>query len=823
MEGVADERRLSPATRDQAELLRLFTAALRQVDRIPSPPTDGQQQKVSHIFWDVANCPLPPGYAPEHAVDGLRRHVKRVFELKQEPLLRGRFYLCTRRRECGAPPVPMHQLEDLTDLGFTHVDPGAKRGADDMKMKDDLSDLLLDTSVDPSRCVVCLVSGDRDFSGQLRALKEQGYGTLLVHNWQARRSFRSLAEHTVQWQDLLDESLMAARGMSWAPQEGWGSGAEGRRTTFRSVGGGGGQDDVPVLQDDVPVLRGDSSGDSEPSPHVGASPVLRDGPALTGDSDDVPVLHDDVPAPRGDSEDTPVLHDGPALTGESDDVPVLHDDVPAPRGDSDGDADDVPILHEDEPAPDGDSSTDEGELLSGDGTDDEDAFAKLTSWLACPLTHDPYSEDAWIEADRAARAVVQPMIEELPVEAAQAAAVVAARSSDLPLGAAHLHVLQYQSMLESVLFPLIRSAAWMADRDNAAAIHRRVRAILAAHGKTVRKLREAPAEQAVGLIVPWESEQRGRMARAVADFGDTLVECGGHRLVCGRGASRESGEQLMRAVHGSGEVVYAAISASFSRLFNAACTLCTRVPTERMVRKCASAIADGLQFADTARTLINLEKSMTRLLERMPSQAEPARAFARLHAALAYKFNGGAVGTRLLREHLLRAARRAETGKTPPEVHGALDAALHLCQPVGENGDFTAEGRSVLDDAMPRLEAALAGGRAPVKWLYNFAVLQHRRTQHWVDPAVAEQRLEDVERMDHLPYVRAIREVVMHPADEGWPQIVRLVECCTLQPWAGQSDAFLLGLKRRQAAQLARDLVSVGAGGVSASAGRVVP
>ena len=43
-----------------------------------------------------------------------------------------------------------------------------------MKLRDDLQVLAEDPCVIPERCVVAVVSGDRDFAGPLRALVRRG-------------------------------------------------------------------------------------------------------------------------------------------------------------------------------------------------------------------------------------------------------------------------------------------------------------------------------------------------------------------------------------------------------------------------------------------------------------------------------------------------------------------------------------------------------------------------------------------------------------------------------------------------------------------------
>eukprot|EP01059_Diplonema_ambulator_P003357 TRINITY_DN13027_c0_g1_i1.p1 TRINITY_DN13027_c0_g1~~TRINITY_DN13027_c0_g1_i1.p1 ORF type:complete len:732 (+),score=161.67 TRINITY_DN13027_c0_g1_i1:645-2840(+) len=167
-------------------------------------------QYVIHLFWDVSNCPLGENDRIAPLLHELKSKLKLLFSKlipgwdPHTSALRGQFYLNAK----VSNGLMSSKIEDLRDVGLTHVDPGEKRGGDDHKMISDITQLASDPTIDSSKVVVVVITGDRDFSGSLRALQTNGFDkTVVIHNGNARPAFLSNAMFSLNWQDLRNETM----------------------------------------------------------------------------------------------------------------------------------------------------------------------------------------------------------------------------------------------------------------------------------------------------------------------------------------------------------------------------------------------------------------------------------------------------------------------------------------------------------------------------------------------------------------------------------------------------------------------------------------
>eukprot|EP01065_Artemidia_motanka_P032102 TRINITY_DN39154_c0_g1_i1.p1 TRINITY_DN39154_c0_g1~~TRINITY_DN39154_c0_g1_i1.p1 ORF type:complete len:795 (+),score=294.07 TRINITY_DN39154_c0_g1_i1:69-2387(+) len=714
----------------------------------PSTPTTApdEEQRVLHVFWDMANCSVTPDDSVVHLVKVLEERIMAACGLRRRPVRRGRFYY-NRPGGDSRWGVPERQLSDLSDQGFTHVDPGTKRGADDMKLKDEVSDLLHDPSIDPSRCVVCIISGDRDFSNQLMTLQHRSFTTILIHNRHARGSFRSLASHTLLWEELKEEAAARVLGSDKSARAG------GYRPTIRSADAAGAE-----RQTARPTcVFGAAPAATSPSSRRGAERPAAAAPAVTWPPPP-PVNINAAPAVDDDDSDMPVLEDGG------------HEVLVMPSSSDDAD--------------------DAGPALT----------LPLLSWLARPFDAQPSG---------AVKDSIVAMKEELlqGIEGAKVAALAAADAAmsdpsvEPCLGEGQLRLLQYQSVLDGVVYPLFRSAASIANADNAHPILQALRRVVDAHRATKGRLQRLRGGRSVGIIAPWVWEGNGEfsdMVQAAADAGELLCSLSPDGFM--EAADRDVAEALR---DGSDRDMLQLIAGDFARVFLAMGTRCMRVPTERERLRCVRAIGNAVRLQQMPKD--TLKSVVTTALDRIPRDPEMQRACCSLHLAL---HKEGVTGNTLAVAHFQKAVKRAVGARSQKEANGALDTALQLCQPVAEAVDLTVKGTTVLDTEMPRMRSAAEGcdDKSRYRMQYNFAVLQSRRSQFWLAPAVANRRVSGRNRE---PYVWSLKHIVQDMTPQQWESGGRaLVEDCLQRPMPHQSADFTSKLLHRQAAALARDMIA---------------
>ncbi len=96
-------------------------------------------------------------------------------------------------------------MQELSSLGIDNIDPGPKSGAVDIKMKDNISAFCEANRSMADNFIVVILSGDKDFSADLRNLQRAGYSTVVAHPPDVAKAFISLAKESgpvVEWQPI---------------------------------------------------------------------------------------------------------------------------------------------------------------------------------------------------------------------------------------------------------------------------------------------------------------------------------------------------------------------------------------------------------------------------------------------------------------------------------------------------------------------------------------------------------------------------------------------------------------------------------------------
>lgn len=161
------------------------------------------ESPVLYIFWDGENLPIGResmygSFNANSLVDRLitvAGHGPDGWESTEEFRSRlglAKIHLVIGQSRGNNGFHPGHrERESLIDVGVTIIDPGSKKGAVDMKIKDLLGQLARER--DPVRTKVLLMGGDRDFAAEARTLREHGFRhVVLLHSGNARQSYRGL-------------------------------------------------------------------------------------------------------------------------------------------------------------------------------------------------------------------------------------------------------------------------------------------------------------------------------------------------------------------------------------------------------------------------------------------------------------------------------------------------------------------------------------------------------------------------------------------------------------------------------------------------------
>jgi hypothetical protein len=92
----------------------------------------------------------------------------------------------TASDEIGVLTAPRYVLRDLQTRGVIHINPGDKKGAVDVVIKEMMENLRAghsdDTDAQKRRRVVVLISGDRDFASDMRSFMQNGFRTVLIND-----------------------------------------------------------------------------------------------------------------------------------------------------------------------------------------------------------------------------------------------------------------------------------------------------------------------------------------------------------------------------------------------------------------------------------------------------------------------------------------------------------------------------------------------------------------------------------------------------------------------------------------------------------------
>lgn len=188
------------------------------------------------VLYDTENCPVPAHMFAAAALAALEAYVS---------LLIRRRVKFDRVAAFHSRHLARKDQSSMSLVGVEMVDAGLKVGCVDNALKARLNDIVVDrllrqkdSGVDSREPVsadkqqsplLVLISGDRDFSDDIRRAQRAGFQLVLVYNGAARADFITLADYAISWEAVVPPAR--ASGLAQTPG---GAVAVPRTKTLRS-------------------------------------------------------------------------------------------------------------------------------------------------------------------------------------------------------------------------------------------------------------------------------------------------------------------------------------------------------------------------------------------------------------------------------------------------------------------------------------------------------------------------------------------------------------------------------------------------------------
>lgn len=166
---------------------------------VPPTPSNGAPAARATVFHDAENCWLTPQSSGMQVHTRLVDIIRQAMEIDNDQRLDVKWNLVLPATQRGASAFrpSRHAKEELIDLGVTMIDPGTKKGATDTRIRELIGDFLdrwLEIKPEAqANNIAVLISGDRDFSPELRALRAAGVRVLLISGPEVRPVIAQLA------------------------------------------------------------------------------------------------------------------------------------------------------------------------------------------------------------------------------------------------------------------------------------------------------------------------------------------------------------------------------------------------------------------------------------------------------------------------------------------------------------------------------------------------------------------------------------------------------------------------------------------------------
>ena len=160
------------------------------------------QARSLYILWDIENCSLARTDDAVQVLHNIEAIVSAVagygWSLYNRDVSVSRSVFVNRGNANTFHVTPA-QIKDLEDCQCTMVSYPSK-GSADLSIMQEVDRILRRHRSDSMPPIICMITGDRDFSGTLVKLRSEGYNdAILLHKDVARASLIQHAAHTMKW------------------------------------------------------------------------------------------------------------------------------------------------------------------------------------------------------------------------------------------------------------------------------------------------------------------------------------------------------------------------------------------------------------------------------------------------------------------------------------------------------------------------------------------------------------------------------------------------------------------------------------------------
>lgn len=138
------------------------------------------------VLWDIENVGLPPNLSAERVSAIVDEFITLTENLIDTPHKHNYKIIaahnpCSRDATADEFYVQPHVATALTEKGITLLNCGGKKGAADLALQHNLNDWLRSTAALKDKRAVVFVTGDGDFTGNVRNARSQGCLTALIY------------------------------------------------------------------------------------------------------------------------------------------------------------------------------------------------------------------------------------------------------------------------------------------------------------------------------------------------------------------------------------------------------------------------------------------------------------------------------------------------------------------------------------------------------------------------------------------------------------------------------------------------------------------
>ena len=149
------------------------------------------------IFWDIENCSVPKSFV--NNAYGLAKIIRDFIAGKHPECGYAEDFVCV----CDVTKIDKRVREGLNKNGLNLIDvPNTAKNAADDKLKE-LIEKFIDRYRDRGEAVICLITGDINFSSSIRNALHKNLNVVLIHSTSHSRDLKNLVKESYFFDDII--------------------------------------------------------------------------------------------------------------------------------------------------------------------------------------------------------------------------------------------------------------------------------------------------------------------------------------------------------------------------------------------------------------------------------------------------------------------------------------------------------------------------------------------------------------------------------------------------------------------------------------------